>query len=66
MAKTGFEKYRVLPKQRGYGIDRVEGAQCPWRVFFLVDGVEVGGGQYQTREAAEDAGADFMFSGDLQ
>lgn len=65
MAKTPFDKYRKLPESRGYSVDCVEGAQCPWRVVLVVDGVEVGRGQYQTHEQAEDAGTDFMFSGDL-
>lgn len=58
-----FEKYRQPPKAKGYRVDCVEGAACPWRVVFLVDGVEVGGGQYQTHDQAEDSGTNFMFSG---
>lgn len=55
--------YRKGPRTRGYSLDRVEGAECPWRVVFLVDGVECGGGRYQSREQAEDAGVDYMFDG---
>jgi len=58
-----FSKYRKSPTEKAYSIDQVEGAACPWRVVFLVDGVEVGGGQYQTYDQAEDAGTDFIFSG---
>lgn len=58
-----FSKYRKQPAEKGYSVDLVEGAQCPWRVVFVVDGVEVGRGQYQTHDQAEDAGTEFMFSG---
>lgn len=58
-----LSKYRKRPVEKGYSVDLVEGAECPWRVVFLVDGFEVGGGQFLTSDMAEDAGTDFMFSG---
>lgn len=55
--------YRKPPGFKGYEIDRYQGELCPWRVIFYVDGEAAGGGSYQTREQAEQAGVDFMFSG---
>lgn len=65
MAKqsSAFDRYRVPPSVRSFSVDVVSGSSCPWRVRFFVDGVECGGGQYQTAEQADDAGVDFMFSG---
>lgn len=50
---------------RAYRVLYEPGAGAPWRVEFFVDREPVGGGQYQTAEQADDAGSDFMFSGDL-
>lgn len=61
-----FARYRKLLSQRSYKVDFEQGAGCPWRVVFFVDGEEVGRGQYQTAEQADDAGVDFMFSGDVE
>lgn len=48
---------------RAYKVDEVAGNGDGWRVVFYVDGEEVGGGQYQTAEQADEAGIEFMFSG---
>lgn len=58
-----LEKYRKKPVLRAYKISKVDGHPAPWRVEFNVDGIMVGGGQYQSYDQAEDAGVDFMFSG---
>ena len=58
-----FARYRVPPGARGYSVDHCPGVSCPWRVVFVVDGVECGRGEYQTADQADDAGVDFMFSG---
>lgn len=60
-----MDKYRKKPDMRAYKVINEPGSSVPWRVQFFVDGVEVGGGRYQTAEQADDAGVDFMFSGDL-
>ena len=58
-----MERYRRQPQQKAFKVTFFEGASAPWRVIFMVDGEEVGGGQYQRAEHADDAGVDFMFSG---
>jgi len=58
-----MERYRKVPGFKAYKVEKIEGVPAPWRVLFLVDGEEVGGGQYQTADQADDAGVDFMFSG---
>lgn len=58
-----MDKYRQPPGFKGYELDRFVGAQCPWLVIFYVDGEKAGGGAYHTREQAEAAGVEFMFSG---
>lgn len=55
--------YRHPPQMRGYEIDHFKGTQAPWRIYFYVDGEKTGQGQYQTREQAENAGTEYMFSG---
>lgn len=50
---------------RAFRVFNEPGTGAPWGVEFYVDGESVGGGQYQTAEQADDAGVDFMFSGDL-
>lgn len=58
-----FARFRVPPGSRGYSVEHVPGAACPWRVVFLVDGVDCGRAQFQAASQADDAGVDFMFSG---
>jgi hypothetical protein len=60
---TDFDRYRVAPLTKAYKIHFEQGAGAPWRVVFFVDGEQVGGGQFQTAEQADDAGVDFMFDG---
>lgn len=60
-----MEKYRQKPQSRSFKVTQEPGTSTPWRVQFFVDCIEVGGGQYQTAEQADDAGVSFMFSGDL-
>lgn len=55
--------YRKPPGHKAYKVEFDRGVCAPWRVFFFVDGVRVGGGQYQTSQQADDAGVEFMFSG---
>lgn len=58
-----MHRFRKSPVFRSYKVVRIEGLICPWRVRFLVDGEDVGGGQYRTSEEADAAGVDYMFSG---
>jgi hypothetical protein len=58
-----MERYRQAPSIKAYKVTHQPGTSCPWRVAFIVDGDEVGHGQYQTAEQADDAGVEFMFSG---
>lgn len=58
-----MDRYRRGVVFRSYEVTNEPGTSCPWRVKFLADGVEVGGGQYQTAEQADDAGVSYMFSG---
>ena len=44
-------------------VDKVEGVDCPWRVVFVVDGVECGHGEYQSWDQADAAGEEWRFSG---
>ena len=60
-----MERYRKKPEMKAYKVVEQVGTSTPWRVKFMVDGVEVGGGQYQTAEQADDAGVSFMFNGVL-
>lgn len=55
--------YRKKPGFKAIKVEKVEGTSAAWRVGFYVDGEAVGGGQYQTRAQADDAGVEFMFSG---
>jgi hypothetical protein len=55
--------YRISPQSKGYMVDKVEGVDCPWRVVFVVDGVECGHGEYQSWDQADAAGEEWMFSG---
>lgn len=63
--RIAMEKYRRKPESRSFKVTCDPGTSTPWRVEFFVDGIEAGGGQYQTAEQADDAGVSFMFSGDL-
>lgn len=56
-----FSRYRQPPLFKAYKVEFEQGAGAPWRVVFYVDGVEVGGGQFQTAEQADDAGINFAF-----
>lgn len=58
-----MERYRKPPVVKSYKVSQEPGSPAPWVVTFSVDGDDVGGGRYQTPEAADDAGVDFMFSG---
>lgn len=58
-----MDKYRQGAGTRSFEVTNEPGTGCPWRVKFLVDGIDAGGGQYQTAEQADDAGVSFMFSG---
>lgn len=60
-----MEKYRQKPLSRSFKVTQEQGTSTPWKVQFFVDGIEAGGGQYQTAEQADDAGVSFMFAGDL-
>lgn len=63
MAENSFARYRVGPGSRSYSVDVLDGVECPFRVSFFVDGVGCGFGQFHTADQADDAGAEFMFSG---
>lgn len=60
---SDMERYRQQPGIRAFRVMQSPGTSCPWRVAFIVDGDEVGKGQYQTAEQADDAGVQFMFAG---
>lgn len=63
--KDAFAAYRKKPATRAFKVAKLEGSDVPWRVSFFIDGVEVGGGQYQSAARADDAGVDFMFDGGI-
>lgn len=58
-----MDRYRRPPVAKSYQVEKVEGASAPWRVKFVVDGEDAGGGQYATAEEADEAGLRYMFSG---
>lgn len=58
-----MDKYRVPPVAKAFKVEKVEGTSTPWRVQFMVDGEEAGGGRYRTAEEADEAGLRYMFSG---
>jgi hypothetical protein len=48
---------------RYYVVEKVAGNGDGWRVRYYVDDEEVGHGNFQRPEQADEAGADFMFRG---
>lgn len=58
-----MDRYRRPPVAKSYHVEKVEGTSTPWRVKFVVDGEETGGGQYRTAEEADEAGLRYMFAG---
>lgn len=56
-----MDRYRNNCQSRAYRVEHQPGAECPWRVYFIADGEETGGGRYQTAEQADEAGVDYMF-----
>lgn len=58
-----MDRYRKPPGVKAYQVKKVEGTSAPWRVEFMVDGEDAGGGQYRTASEADEAGLRYMFSG---
>lgn len=58
--------YLEIGGLRGYKVDREwgVGASRGWVVVYLIDGREVGRARFDDRDAADDAGSDFMFKED--
>lgn len=58
-----MQRYRNRVKQRAFEVYKVEGTECPWRVRFLADGEETGGGRFKTADEADEAGVEYIFGG---